>query len=325
MSLFVFLFAVSLLHSVEAQGSMTDDSVFVKQGENVLLSVKDPVTLNDKDFYWKFNKTNNIVKYSDKLSVRPKYQGRVEFFVHNQSLLLKNLQQSDTGEYFAVVIEDEDRTVATHRVIVQEPVSAVNLTVTRSSSGCNLTVTCTVVDSHIKKHFRCDSQTCSPKPGEGPQVSGSSASINVYVQEGFIICNHSNRVSWEQDRKKIKDVCEPQPVPSAAIITGSTMGILVLAIGIVIIFFRSNRCKCPTSKKEEIENTVYAVPQEINPGQTLPEGASAQSPTSTYALVGFHTGPGKSTNTINTPSCPETIYAQVDRAAKTNHRGPPSA
>uniref|UniRef100_A0A7N8XLV1 Immunoglobulin domain-containing protein n=1 Tax=Mastacembelus armatus TaxID=205130 RepID=A0A7N8XLV1_9TELE len=229
--------------------SMTDDSVFVKQGENVLLSVKEPVTLNDKDFYWKFNKTNNIVKYSDKLSVRPKYQGRVEFFVQNQSLLLKNLQQNDTGEYTAVVSEDEDRTVTTHRVIVQgrSPVSAVTLTVTSSSSGCNLTVTCTVVDSHIKKHFRCDNQTCSPEPGEGPQVSGSSASINVYVQEGFIICNHSNHVSWEQDRKEIKEVCEPQPVGLHCIL--------------VLIVFRSNRCKCPTSKKEEMENTVYAVSQ----------------------------------------------------------------
>lgn len=60
--------------------------------------------------------------------------------------------------------------------------------------------------------------------------------------------------------------------------------------------------------------------QDIIPGQTqsqTPAGhESCNSPTSTYALVEFHTGQ-KSTKTENIPQ-PETVYAQVDRAAKPN-------
>ncbi|XP_067385241.1 uncharacterized protein [Channa argus] len=80
--------------------------------------------------------------------------------------------------------------------------------------------------------------------------------------------------------------------------------------------------KRPIEQKNK-ENTIYAVPEDIVPAQnriqTPAEDVSTVSPTSTYALVQFHTGPEKSQNTMNS-SLPETVYAQVDRAAKSNAR-----
>uniref|UniRef100_A0A4W6BMY1 Immunoglobulin subtype domain-containing protein n=1 Tax=Lates calcarifer TaxID=8187 RepID=A0A4W6BMY1_LATCA len=168
-------------------------SLFVQRGEDVHLEVTEPVQLNIKmDLFWKFNTTNTIGKlsYNNQPVLFDRYEERAEIFVQNQSLLLKNLQQNDTGNYVALVTGAKDRKV---------PVSPVDLTVNSSSSdNCNFTVTCRTRGSHSSKTFRCDNRSCSEERGEE-----TTTSINVYVDEGFIICNHSNKVSWKQDRKKV--------------------------------------------------------------------------------------------------------------------------
>ncbi|XP_067385236.1 uncharacterized protein [Channa argus] len=95
------------------------------------------------------------------------------------------------------------------------------------------------------------------------------------------------------------------------------------AVGACLVFIVIIlKCKRPIEQKNK-ENTIYAVPEDIVPAQnriqTPAEDVSTVSPTSTYALVQFHTGPEKSQNTMNS-SLPETVYAQVDRAAKSNAR-----
>ena len=96
--------------------------VFVKLGDDVLLEVKKPVVLTEEeDLFWKFNTSYSIVKlsYESKKIIYKNYSQRAELSVQNHSLLLKNLQQADSGRYVAKVIGAKDRNIAEYKVIVQ--------------------------------------------------------------------------------------------------------------------------------------------------------------------------------------------------------------
>ncbi|KAM6920625.1 uncharacterized protein PEZ65_012544 [Lycodopsis pacificus] len=206
------LFAVSLLNSCEAQGSSAVTTVFVKKGDDLTLNVDAPEKFLLVD--WTFNKTVNVVRFAPdgNSSVFDDFTGRVEFPVKNFSVILKNLQETDSGVYAAVASTLQgDQPLAEYKVTVQGPVSAVKLTVdsvdSRSSDSCNLTVTCSTQHSHISSTFRCVSRTCSQEGGERPELTTSGASLHVYLLNSLIICNHSNHVNWTQDFKRIEPFC----------------------------------------------------------------------------------------------------------------------
>ncbi|XP_018533673.1 uncharacterized protein LOC108884316 [Lates calcarifer] len=230
-----FFVILGLLVCKEAAGSSDVTSLFVQQGKDLHLEVKEPVQLNIKmDLFWKFNTTNTIGKlsYNNQPVLFDRYEERAEIFVQNQSLLLKILQQDDTGNYVALVTGSEDRKVAEYNVIVQEPVSPVDLTVNSSSSDkCNFTVTCRTRGSHINKTFRCDNRSCSEERGE--ETTTYPSSINVYVDQGFIICNHSNQVSLEQARREISSVCGADP--GSAGFSLCLVRTVVFSVGLIVM------------------------------------------------------------------------------------------
>ncbi|XP_067385197.1 uncharacterized protein [Channa argus] len=213
----MILFAVFLLLSCQMKvfaGSTAVTHVFVQKGHDVLLEVKkDDVPEEFVLFLWKFRE-DILVTFTPKSepTVTKRYTGRVEFSVENYSVKLKNLQETDSGLYTARVTGDKDQTVSKYNVTVQDPVSPVNLTVdsvSRSTNLCNLTVTCRTQDFHISSTFTCDNQTCSQEGGERSKVTASGASLQVYLVNDSIICNHSNQVSWtkNQEQTKIRDSC----------------------------------------------------------------------------------------------------------------------
>uniref|UniRef100_A0A669CCH2 Immunoglobulin subtype domain-containing protein n=1 Tax=Oreochromis niloticus TaxID=8128 RepID=A0A669CCH2_ORENI len=174
------------------------------------------------DFFWKFNETNNVAKcgFNNDPVVFDKYEGRVEVFGQNYSLLLKNVQHSDSGDYTAVVVGGQEQRVAQYKVVVQGRslfsfsfLSPVNLTVDSVSSGsdsCSLIVTCSTVDYHISSIFTCDAQNCSLVDRGSFKAKTYSSNLVVYLQQDFIVCNHSNQVSVEQT-KEIKLYCKEKP------------------------------------------------------------------------------------------------------------------
>uniref|UniRef100_I3KD70 Immunoglobulin subtype domain-containing protein n=1 Tax=Oreochromis niloticus TaxID=8128 RepID=I3KD70_ORENI len=172
-------------------------------------------------FSWKFNSSTNIVKcvLNSDPAVLEKYEGRAELFRQNYSLLLKNVQHSDSGDYTAVVSGDQDQRVAEYKVIVQDPVTPADLTVesvSNSSDSCNLTVTCSTVDFNISSSFRCDGKICSHAGEKDVKATKTFSSLSVYLQHDTIFCNHSNQVSWNQTMKVflkalLCDVCMLSP------------------------------------------------------------------------------------------------------------------
>uniref|UniRef100_I3KD71 Immunoglobulin subtype domain-containing protein n=1 Tax=Oreochromis niloticus TaxID=8128 RepID=I3KD71_ORENI len=169
-------------------------------GKDLHLDIKKSVVLDKKTvLFWKFNETNNVARYgfNNDPVVFDKYEGRVEVFGQNYSLLLKNVQHSDSGDYTAVVVQGKDQNV----VIVQ--VAPADLTVdpvSTSSDSCNLTVTCSTVDFNISSSFRCDEKDV--------KATKTFSSLSVYLQHDTIFCNHSNQVSWNQTMKVLKSDCE---------------------------------------------------------------------------------------------------------------------
>ncbi|KAI3374244.1 hypothetical protein L3Q82_006094 [Scortum barcoo] len=232
-------------------GSITE-TLFVQTGKDLLLDVEKRVDLGEGiDLIWSFN----------------------------------NVQKIDSGDYTAVVSGENNRLVAKYKVTVQDPVSPVKVTVSScSSESCNLTVTCSTVDAHISSTFRCDNKTCSEEGGERSEDTTRPSSITVYLEQGFIICNHSNHVSWKQDKKEIKSFCkptsDPTPLPNGAIAAIAT-GLCLCVIGTLLFIKYKKRQK--GENKMDNGNTEYADPEEIFSTQ-MPNHNPQEGPTSTYAM-----------------------------------------
>ncbi|XP_037643693.1 uncharacterized protein LOC119498717 isoform X2 [Sebastes umbrosus] len=323
----VLVFAVSLLLSCESQGPSAVTPVFVQKGGDVLLKVDADVPEDFISFEWNFNTSAilAIFRPGREPSVFPDYTGRVEFPDKKYSVKLKNLTEADRGVYTArVVLDRGDRTLAEYKVTVQDPVSPVELTVISvdsRSSECDLTVTCRTQDSHINSTFRCDNQTCSQEGGEQSEVTTSGASLRIYLLNGSIICNHSNQVSWTEDIEIIEHVClQPDdPKQHASNVTGAFVAVqIVIFVSAVLSGLFCYYRKLGIYNRGSIENTVYEIPQIGTTAQPLDQSptddASGLSPTSTYCLVGPHTGPPDPDKTRDT-SVPESLYAPVEKSA----------
>ncbi|XP_045062039.1 uncharacterized protein LOC123481584 [Coregonus clupeaformis] len=111
---FTITILLTLVHQTESS------SVFVQKGQDVRLDVLGNVQLK-KDIdvlFWKFNTTFNVAKYPPKVTFE-RFKGRAEISEGNLSLLLKNIQEGDSGTYTAVVSGNKNTNVATYLIEVQ--------------------------------------------------------------------------------------------------------------------------------------------------------------------------------------------------------------
>ncbi|XP_062413609.1 uncharacterized protein LOC134105113 [Pungitius pungitius] len=211
MRLCVVLLFVSLLTSCEAQGTI-ETPVFVLKGRDLLLKLHADPPEGVSYVEWKINKTVPLVIFDP--SGKAAVSGKVELGGKNFSVILKNLQEADSGVYSAVAATSTstaDKLVSEYKVTVQGPVSPVELTVdrvdSRSSESCDLHVTCRTHNSHISSTFKCPKGVCSQEGGERSEVTTSGASLQVYLLKSTIICNHSNQVNWTQDFNTTEHFC----------------------------------------------------------------------------------------------------------------------
>uniref|UniRef100_A0AAZ3QT84 Uncharacterized protein n=1 Tax=Oncorhynchus tshawytscha TaxID=74940 RepID=A0AAZ3QT84_ONCTS len=137
--------------------------------------------------FWKFNR-----KLESCFKVPPK----VTFeSVGDFSLLLKNIQDGDSGLYDAVVSGNNDRNVFVYLFSerVEPPVLTVD-SVSSINGICNVTVTCRGQKTSVTSS--CNNSTYLHCP---PALC--------LCGRGSIICNHSNQVSWANDTKEIVELC----------------------------------------------------------------------------------------------------------------------
>uniref|UniRef100_UPI0037E7C701 SLAM family member 5-like isoform X2 n=1 Tax=Semicossyphus pulcher TaxID=241346 RepID=UPI0037E7C701 len=254
----IVLLCASLLLLFEARGTSAVTPVSVQTGHDLLLHVTEAVDLRKSDLLtWRFNNSKNIARYSDAVTIFTSYLGRAEYFAHNHSLLLRNVQQNDSGDYRAEVSGEDHKAVAEYKVTVQDPVSPVKLAVKHCSpDSSNLTVTCSTLDSLISSTFTCVNQTCSCERGEQSEFTTSAASLHVYLENGSVICNHSNQVSWKKDVKRIEDLCGKSAEfkhlhgnKDVTAIVVSTIILLVTIVAVILyLLYRRRRGKCHQCK-----------------------------------------------------------------------------
>ncbi|KAK7944913.1 hypothetical protein WMY93_000641 [Mugilogobius chulae] len=219
MVIFCFFLCFSVTKGLSLQ------QIFVQTNTDLVLHVPDRPT-DFIFFFWKFNTTKNIITLATGFT----YKDRVEFFPQNHSLLLKNLQLSDTGVYTAVYNDgDEDKTLATYTVTVEAPVSAVSVSVSsvsNSSQSCNFTVICQTEELYnISSSFTCLNNNCKPRPQHSGHAPSGPSSLNVSLSDRSILCNHSNHVSWKNDTENIPQVCFNRDTGSRTKDGGTTVNV----------------------------------------------------------------------------------------------------
>ncbi|KAM8850683.1 SLAM family member 5-like isoform 2-T2 [Spinachia spinachia] len=279
--------------------------VFVLKGRDLLLKLGADLPEKFSFVEWKFNKTVSLVRIdaAGETNIFDHFPGRLEIPEKEFSVVLKNVQEADSGVYSAEAPTlAGDNRLAEYKVTVQGPVSPVELTVDRvdsnSSGSGDLNVTCRTHNSHISSTFSVD-RVCSQEGGERSEVTTSGASLQLYLLNDIIICNHSNQVNWIHNFITAEHLCSSNtdsPLP-----VGWVTAIILIAVGFVGVF----AWRCYRRKRRILDpgmivnNTVYEVPQELTP-------APPQNENCIYSLV---TLPAASPQ-------PESAYAKVEKPAR---------
>ncbi|KAJ8361364.1 hypothetical protein SKAU_G00178890 [Synaphobranchus kaupii] len=164
------------------------------------------------------------------------YKATTEFDEKNFSLLLKNVQQRDSGIYTAKITDDDgkERDVATYRLTVQEapPIPQVRVELLSSAAGlCNVSVNCSAKD--IWASYTCDHAHCTQVENT---TSLSGVNIIVTATNGIIHCSSSNRVDTKTQSVPTKDICQPKATTRGVIIITSCFVVIAIAIVISVSF-----------------------------------------------------------------------------------------
>ncbi|KAI4877591.1 hypothetical protein NFI96_020647, partial [Prochilodus magdalenae] len=174
------IFVLSTLISITGSSD-----VFRPVGGSVQLNIQRPVPEFD-ELIWRFNGTDNVLKYYHELNkarLYPGYEDRVEFNEGTYSLTLKNLQKTDSGLYEARTSRKKVTVVAEYSLSVLDPVRSPQV-------SCNVTVTCRGHDLSINSS--CNQETCNEKKVTSP----GGFTLSLSVRGSSVICNYSNPVSW---------------------------------------------------------------------------------------------------------------------------------
>ncbi|XP_016110787.1 natural killer cell receptor 2B4-like [Sinocyclocheilus grahami] len=215
-------------------GFSAEISVFVQMGASVQLDIQTQELPEFDDLYWKNDKSENIVKYtneSKKGKLHSSHKDRVYFNNKTFSLTLKNMQKTDSGLYTAVASGESDNNIVTYRVSVIDAVEAPVLTMNSngsSSDSCTVNFTCRAHELMIDSSYQ--NNRCSKE-----EVTSQINTLILDCSQKSIICNHSNPVSWKEDRINITQRCDDNKKNNSKNETDSSFLWPVVALVAVII------------------------------------------------------------------------------------------
>ncbi|XP_052390119.1 uncharacterized protein LOC127935946 [Carassius gibelio] len=186
------------------EGSSAEISVFVQTGDSVQLEIQTQELPEFDLLFWSNDKSENIVTYTSETKRVRLYNDRVDLNDKTFSLTLKNIQKTDSGLYTARTSGESNKNIVTYRVSVIDAVEAPVLTVISnlfSSDSCTVNFTCRTHELKIDSSYQ--NNRCSPQ-----EVTSQINTLILDCREESIICNHSNPVSWKEDRINITQLCE---------------------------------------------------------------------------------------------------------------------
>ncbi|XP_035283831.1 uncharacterized protein LOC118232805 isoform X3 [Anguilla anguilla] len=227
-------------------------SLFVREGGSVRLDVQGYEKLRFNSLYWHFNSIailEYIIKF--KLTFYKDYEIRAEFDQKNFTLLLKNVQERDSGIYTAKITEaGQLRVVASYKLTVQEapPTPQVGVVLLSSAGGfCNVSVNCSAKDTWAS--YTCDHAHCT-------QVENTTLSTEVTIivtaNNEAINCTSSNRVGTKTQSESIKHVCLDSPglSPCALKSVLFSLGLVAMVSAVIAVNVRERCCRDQSGLRE---------------------------------------------------------------------------
>uniref|UniRef100_A0A8C1R0W5 Si:dkey-53k12.1 n=1 Tax=Cyprinus carpio TaxID=7962 RepID=A0A8C1R0W5_CYPCA len=315
-------------------GFSAEISVFVQTGASVQLDIQTQQLPEFDILAWMNDKSESIVRYnSDSKSVKPhdSYKDRVDFNDRTFSLTLKNMQKTDSGLYTARTTGLKNEDLASYRVSVIDAVVAPVLTVNSnwsSSDSCTVNFTCRAPELMINSSYQ--NNRCSPQEVTSHEIH----TLILDCSKKYILCNHSNPVSWKQARINITQLCDDNKNERSIQSESSLMWPVVGSVAVCILICVSIVLYRKKKGAQEVVvegNTVYAQVegqemQKLNSDcntYDIPDRVQAQTqeetgdkrPNTTYCTVGQYP---KTTNHSETDL---TIYSTV---CKQSNKKPPA-
>ncbi|KAG7319743.1 hypothetical protein KOW79_016886 [Hemibagrus wyckioides] len=244
------------------------------------------------DMGWIFNTENNIVRYNGNTpsKVFGSYKDKVEFNEETYSLTLKNVQKSDSGIYEAKAIDEQIVNVATYQLHVFDPVEKPVLSdsLQQSNDTCNVTLTCEAQKLSVTSH--CYNNNCDLRE---KKTSGDTfLSLSLHVSNNFIICNHSNPVSWNNttmEMKHVKKLCPDKGDENGSGLNMADTKTVLLLTGIstiIIIMFLIIICY-QRKRTTNVFNMVYEEIEPMNKGGNKAQSENHAAADSVYCTVGM--------------------------------------
>uniref|UniRef100_A0A8C2KSD0 Uncharacterized protein n=1 Tax=Cyprinus carpio TaxID=7962 RepID=A0A8C2KSD0_CYPCA len=258
------------------------------------------------DLSWKKDKSEIIVRYTSetkRVRLYPSYKDRVDFNDTTFSLTLKNVQKTDSGLYTARASGESENDI-TYRVSVIDAVEAPVLIVNSnwfSGNFCTVNFTCRAPELMINSSYQNNS--CSPQ-----EVTSQINTLILDCSEESIICNHSNPVSWNEDRINIKELCINKENNSNNDLIDSSLlwpvvglaavCILMLCLSVFLYF------KYKKGAQEEVAecSSVYA---QVEVQDQTREKTGKDRPITIYSTLGQHQKPA------GPPEIDHTVYSVV--------------
>ncbi|XP_067309550.1 natural killer cell receptor 2B4 [Pseudorasbora parva] len=342
---FRLLLLISLL--TYNTGFSAEISVFVKTGDSVQLDTQTQELPEFDYLNWRNFKSENIVKYSNETKTIKKlhnsYKDRVDFNTETFSLTLKNMQKTDSGLYRAIASGDSEKTIVTYRVSVIDPVDTPVLTVNSNwSSPEPCSFTCKGSNITISSIYN---STCSPEE----VTSTDNYILKLNCSDGYIMCNHSNLVSWKTDEKRVNELCTvDQEKPPAELFQSMHRSWFIPLICVLTTFllasvigwclYKRKKDDSYTPDQQLDDHTVYEnVDENINQKRPLEMLEKSTNSSTVYDTVREHGSPDVTVETNQTspshdsvnqtatlteeinPNAPVTLYATIQREPKSDH------
>uniref|UniRef100_A0A8C2A6S2 Si:dkey-53k12.1 n=1 Tax=Cyprinus carpio TaxID=7962 RepID=A0A8C2A6S2_CYPCA len=296
---------ILMFFMISSTGFSAEISVFVQTGDSVQLDIQTQELPEFDDLSWRNNKSENMVKYFHKtkeVRLHSSYKDRVDFNNKTFSLTLKNMQKTDSGLYTARTSGESDNNIVTYRVSVIDAVEAPVLTVNSnwlSGNFCTVNFTCRAHELMINSSYQNNS--CSPE-----EVTSQINTLILDCSEESIICNHSNPVSWKEDRINITQLCFNKENDSKNIQTGSPLlGPVVGLVAVCILICLSVFLYCKYKKDAQDDGEGSSVYAQVEAEVQTQEEAGGNGPNTVYCTVGQHQ------KATIPPATDRTIYSVV--------------
>ncbi|XP_058877646.1 HEPACAM family member 2-like [Acipenser ruthenus] len=273
-------------------------------GESFHLDVGEYNNMTFKKFLWLYADKKNLVEYTSETEHVENYnkQNKFEFDEKNFSLLIKNLEKTDSGLYRAETVQDDgDRIrVVTYKLSVQAPVSKPVITNTSDPEGeCNSTLKCKVENgTELSITWLGNGINSTMTHGRSSELCLDNITCNSWP----LTCYTENKVSNSSETIEALQ-CE-RPSNSALQLNFwliLSIGIIGIIIPIIIIIIRIFWIKHRNKKKEEylVSTTDASV------------GVNRQSITTEYDVV----RPERINQPTDLPPEITTIYATVRKTS----------